>query len=43
MTKLCKLASAGLVLGFVAIGGGTLIPTRGQQEAIANTVIAPKS
>jgi RNA polymerase sigma factor (sigma-70 family) len=36
MTKLCKVASAGLVLGVVAIGGGALIPTGSQQQAIAN-------
>ncbi|SIO60900.1 RNA polymerase sigma-70 factor, ECF subfamily [Singulisphaera sp. GP187] len=38
MTNLCKVPSAGLVLGVVAIGGGGLIPTGSHPLAIANGV-----
>lgn len=39
MTKVCKIASAGLVLGVVVVSGGMLIfPTGSRQQAIAGGV-----
>ncbi len=43
MIKLGKIASAGLVLGVIAIGGGTLIRMESHQQVMANGVAdAPK-